>query len=74
MVLRDSVRDTVRPSIYERYEQIVRLHLKPAFGAIKLKSLSPIHVQGLHREKLDAGFAPATVQKIHVVLHKALKP
>jgi len=71
--LRDSVKDTVRPSTHQRYEQVVRLHLEPAFGAVKLKSLSPAHVQGLYREKLDDGLAPATVQKIHVVLHKALK-
>ena len=71
--LRDSVKDTVRPSTHQRYEQVVRLHIDPAFGAVKLKSLSPAHVQGLYREKLDYGLAPATVQKIHVVLHKALK-
>ena len=28
--------------------------------------------QGLYRHKLDSGLSPATVQKIHVVLHKAL--
>lgn len=31
-----------------------------------------MHVQALYRDRLDAGLAPATVQKIHVVLHKAL--
>jgi integrase len=29
-------------------------------------------VRGLHREKLDADLAPATVRKIHSTLHKAL--
>lgn len=29
-------------------------------------------MQGLYRTKLDGGLSPATVQKIHVVLHKAL--
>jgi integrase len=37
-----------------------------------LKKLTPAHVRGLHREKLDAGLAPATVRKIHSTLHKAL--
>src|ERR671932_2947162 len=27
--LDDSVRDTVRPTTFERYEQIVRLHIRP---------------------------------------------
>jgi integrase len=70
--LKDSDRGSVRTSTYERHEQIVRLHLKPALGRIKLSKLTPAHVQGLYRDKLDSGLASATVQKIHTVLHKAL--
>jgi integrase len=70
--LSDSIRGTVRVSTYERHEGIVRTHLKPALGRIKLKNLTPAHVRSLHREKLDAGLAPATVRKIHSTLHKAL--
>jgi integrase len=70
--LNDSDRGSVRPSTYERHEQIVRLHLKPALGRVKLSKLTPAHVQGLYRDKLDSGLSPATVQKIHTVLHKAL--
>src|SRR5215210_5186586 len=39
--LKDSVRDTVRPTTFERYEQIVRIHVGPALGGIKLKALTP---------------------------------
>jgi integrase len=70
--LSDSVRGTVRVSTYERHNGICRTHLKPTLGHIKLKSLAPTHVRGLHREKLDAGLASATVRKIHSTLHKAL--
>ena len=56
----------------ERHEQIVRLHLKPALGRLKLSKLTPAHVQGLYRDKLDSGLSSATVHKIHTVLHKAL--
>jgi len=69
----DSVTDTVRPTTFERYEQIVRLHVRPALGNLKLKSVTPAHVRGLYREKLEAGLSPRTVQYIHVTLHKALK-
>jgi integrase len=68
-----SVRDTVRPTTFERYEQMVRLHICPALGKLKLKDLTPVHVRGLYREKLDAGLSPRTVQYVHVTLHKALK-
>jgi integrase len=70
--LSDSVRGTVRASTFERHEAIIRTHIKPALGRIKLKNLTPTHVRGLHREKLDADLAPATVRKIHSTLHKAL--
>src|SRR5918999_229414 len=70
--LNDSGRGSVRLSTYERHEQIVRLHLKPALGRVKLTKLTPAHVQGLYPDKLDSGLTPATVQKIHTVLHKAL--
>jgi integrase len=67
------VRETVRQRSWERYEQIARVHIKPALGRVKLKSLSPTHVRGLYREKLDAGLSRRTVQYIHTTLHKALK-
>jgi integrase len=71
--LNDSVRDTVRQRTWERYEQIARVHIKPALGRIKLKALTSTHARGLYREKLDSGLAPRTVGYIHTTLHKALK-
>jgi hypothetical protein len=53
--LADSVRDTVKATTYETYERLMRLHLVPALGRVKLKNLSPTHVRGLYREKLDSG-------------------
>ena len=71
--LADSVRDTVKATTYETYERLMRLHLVPALGRVKLKNLSPAHVRGLYREKLDSGLPPASVQRVHALLHKALK-
>src|SRR5215217_9134704 len=41
-------------------------------GSVKLKALSPTHVRGLYKEKLQS-LSPRTVRYIHVTLHKALK-
>jgi integrase len=71
--LSHSVRDTVSQKTYERYESIVRVHLSPALGRIKLKAITPGHVRGLYREKLDTGLAPRSVLHIHRTLSKALK-
>src|SRR5215204_337198 len=43
--LSDSVKDTVRDTTFERYEQIVRVHIKPILGPLKLKDLTPTHVR-----------------------------
>jgi len=64
---------TVRQSTYQGYEYAIRPHIKPALGRIKLKDLSPAHARWFYRDRLDSGLAPATVHKLHVVLHKALK-
>jgi integrase len=70
--LNDSVRDTVRDTTFERYEQIARLHIEPALGGVRLKALTPTHVRGLYKDKLQSR-SPRTVQYIHITLHKALK-
>lgn len=71
--LSGSVNNTVKATTFERYEQITRLHLKPALGRVKLKALTPGHVRGLYREKLEAGSSTRTVRYVHTTLHKALK-
>ena len=70
--LEECVKGTVRASTLDRYKYTIGPHIKPALGRMKLKSLTPAHVRGFYREKLDAGLAPATVHKMHAVLHKAL--
>jgi integrase len=41
--LADSVCDTVRPTTFERYEQMVRLRIRPVLGNLKLKNLTAPH-------------------------------
>lgn len=72
MWLSDCVRGSVRESIFDRDAYLVRVHMQPALGRIKLSKLSPVHVQGFYRDRLDAGLSASTVNKIHTVLHKAL--
>jgi integrase len=67
-----SVRGSVRRSTFDRYEIAVRVHIKPALGRLKLKQLTPTHVAAFYQERLAAGSAPASVNKLHVTLHKTL--
>ena len=67
------IKDTVRRKTFVQYESVVKRHLAPALGRLKLVSLTPAHVRAFYRKKLDSGLSPRTVQYIHVTLHKALK-
>ncbi|MBV8136617.1 MAG: site-specific integrase [Deltaproteobacteria bacterium] len=58
---------------YERYEGIVRKHLLPSVGRLKLDKLTPAHVQTLLDQKLSEGLAPRSVRGIKIVLHAALR-
>src|SRR5215210_5031989 len=71
--LEDVQRGSVRESTYSRDKYLVTNHVRPALGRVKLKNLNAMHLQRLYREKLDNNLSPATVQKIHHVLHKGLE-
>ena len=70
--LEGSLRGAVRQSTFDRYEIAVRVHTKPILGRLKLTTLAPSHLAGFYLDKLAAGFAPASVNKLNVALHKAL--
>lgn len=67
------MKGTVKERTWTRHEQVVRLHLKPTLGEIKLLKLTPIDVQEVYVRKLDEGLSPRSVQIVHTTLHKALK-
>jgi integrase len=71
--LADYAKPNLSPRGYERYESIVRLHLIPALGIIKLTQLRPEHLQKHYAAMLKAGLQPRSVRYIHVVMHKALQ-
>ena len=64
---------SIRARTYERYEEIIRLHLLPGIGHHQLQKLSPQHLQSFYTRKLEEGLSPTTVLNLHNVLHRALK-
>ncbi|GCE28149.1 site-specific integrase [Dictyobacter alpinus] len=70
--LEHSQKQSVRERTFERYEEIVRLHVIPVLGRHQLQKLSPQHLQAFYTKKLQEGLSPTTVTTIHNVLHKAL--
>ena len=62
----------VRPRTWQGYEQIVRLHLTPALGQVRLAKLSPPHVERMMKDGLAAGRSPRAVAHDRAVLRAAL--
>ena len=69
--LENSVRGSVRKSTYDRNESLCRVHLIPALGRKKVKTLSAADVAGFYRSRLDSGCSAVSVHKMHETLHKA---
>lgn len=70
--LEDTQRDSIKPRSYERYEEIVRLHIVPGLGRVQLQKLTPQQVQSFYAKKIKEGYKAITVASFHKVLHKAL--
>jgi integrase len=69
----EAIKGSVRDRTWERHEQVVRLHLEPTIGGIRLDRLSALQVQTVYGRKLEAGLSPRSVEIVHTTLHKALK-
>ncbi len=66
-------RPAVAPKTLRSYEQIIRLHLVPRLGAIRLSQLRPLHIETAYSGIRAAGLAPRTVLYCHRVLSQALE-
>lgn len=62
----------VKQSTLDSYEAIIRNHIKPAVGSIRLQDLCGVQVQKLYNDLLDAGKSPKTVRNVAAVFHKAV--
>jgi integrase len=62
----------VRPSTWQRYKELVTLHLLPALGDWPIARLTPQQVK-LAYAGMKQKVSETTVHHVHAVLHKALK-
>ncbi|MEW6424323.1 MAG: site-specific integrase [Bacillota bacterium] len=63
----------LRPTTWENYETMARVHIKPAIGHIPLQKLQAGDLQRLYNQKLKEEKSSATVHKIHQVINGALR-
>ena len=61
----------VRPLTYSSYEVVIKKHIKPNMGALRLQAVRGVHVQKLYNGMTAAGLSPKTVKNVAAILHKA---
>jgi integrase len=70
--LSEVVKPSARNWTYVGYETVVRLHLKPTLGRVRLDRLTPMQVQSLLNAESADGLAPKYVKNVRAVLRGAL--
>jgi len=69
----DATRDRLAPRTAERYASIVKLHVVPAIGNVKLSKLEPEHLRKLYKAVRDKSLSNQTCLHVHRALHTALQ-
>jgi integrase len=62
-----------RPNTRSSYAQATRTHILPELGRIGSRKLEPRDVEAWFASRLALGLAPATVRRLHAVLHIGLE-
>ena len=71
--LQKDAKPNTKPRTYERYAELVQVHIKPAIGAVRLDKLTRQHVATLLAAKREQGLSPAICRYIYRTLHRALR-
>ena len=61
-----------KPSEVDSKETILRVHLRPFFGELRLDAIGPQHVEKFKAQQIRAGLSPKTVNNQLTVLRKVL--
>jgi integrase len=63
----------LRPKTLERYRELVRVHIVPVVGGIRLDKLQPLHLERVYQEVLAQGRSGQTALHVHRLLYTALR-
>ena len=62
----------VKPGTALNYESVIRVHILPVIGEIKLTALRTPVVQRMYNQELAKGLSAKSIKNIHGCLHRAL--
>lgn len=71
----DYVKTTRRPNTVASYEHLIRNHMKPVLGHLKLREIRAGHIQRLNEKTKDNGgtLSNRTVRYLHTLVHGSLE-
>ncbi len=69
----EATHDRLASRTAERYASIVKLHIVPVIGSVKLSRLTPEHVRKIYKAVKDKGLSNQTCLHVHRALHTALQ-
>ena len=61
------------PSVQENYKYIIRLHMLPAIGHMKITAVKAVHIDSIIQKAKDEGKAPATIRDRFSVINSVFK-
>lgn len=61
----------VKPLTMTSYRGIVKNHINPRIGAVRLQDVRGTQIQRLYNDMLQNGLSPKTIKNVGAVLHKA---
>jgi len=64
---------TVKDSTWRYYELVMRVHVLPAIGQVRLSKLSTAHIQDLYTRMTSSGLSPVSVKDYAARLHACLE-
>jgi len=64
---------SARPQTVSAYRALVKQHVLPSMGDMRLQDIQPAHLKQLYLFKKEEGRGARTVQVIHMVMHAVLR-
>jgi integrase len=69
----DYQKQNIKPATAQRYREVIRIYVKPAFGHNKLRQLTAYAVQQQYSKWLASGISPNTLSHVHTILSSSFK-
>lgn len=70
--LQDVASHSLKGTTFNMYETLIRVHIKPTLGNLRLSAITPMKLQSFYSDKLNEGLSTKTVKHIHALIRRTL--